>query len=350
MGIGPTSTLLVTLSTFGFHSEITTIDIVTSSSPAAESTDLGRDPAAFERALVALDDASLVANTDPEQGIVLLNRALSALHQFAPLLALDEAARTRRSLAHLSLARAKLARGDEQGAIESMDATLRELGDIDLEVEQLGPSLGRLLAERRTALEAFGGAHLRVTCTTDCDVWIDERATTEQALAAEGIELMAGGHRVWIEDRSGRLEPLRASVELGAGESDLVELHYPAPAAPAPELPTSPPTSIADRPIADRGDRLAPRWAELLTGSLGVATLGAGAALWAIDSTCPGGVEPSDIQACPQLYDTRTAGITTLALGSAMLVTGVVLLTVDEVRQRRRSRGLAHHGLLGVRF
>ncbi|MFV8755001.1 hypothetical protein ACNOYE_31005 [Nannocystaceae bacterium ST9] len=318
------------------------------SDPATRDPEpIGRDRVAYDRALVALDEAMLVANTDPEQGILLLNRALAALHQFAPLLALDQPARQRRSLAHLALARAKLARGDEQGAAESMDATLRELGELELPIEQLGPTLGRLVEERRAALVGQGTAHLRVICASACELWIDEHPA-QSALDEDGVALPLGSHRVWIEDPSGQHAPLRTSVELV--DSRPFDLQYPPPSAPPPELAIESSDPIADRSEHTGVARLAPRWAELLTTSLGVGTLAAGASLWAIDSTCPGGVDPSDVQACPQLYDTRTAGITTVALGSAMVVVGAVLLTIDEGRARRRGHEVTYHAPLGLRF
>lgn len=335
MGIGPTSTLLCALSVLGFRPGIVALGNLDTASPASESVDPGHDDAAYARALQALDDAMLVANTDPEQGIALLNRALSALHQFAPLLAMDENARMRRSLAHLALARAKLARGDEQGAAESVDSTLRELGEIELPIEQLGPTLGQLLEERRAALNGLAEARLRVSCAAPCNVWIDERVA-DGALTSEGQSLIVGSHRVWIEDKAGSLETMRSTVDLDS--DDPLELRYPASSAPPPELLVDPGVSNIDHPSRHGSNRIAPRWTEVLTAGVGVVVLTAGASLWAIDDTCPGGEDPQDIVACPQLYDTRTAGITTVVLGTTMMVTGVVMLTIDELRQRRRDR------------
>jgi hypothetical protein len=336
MGIGPTSTLVCALSVFGFPPGINALGNLDTATPATDSAEPGRDPAAYARALQALDDAMLVANTDPEQGIALLNRALEALHQFAPLLAMDESARMRRSLAHLALARAKLARGDEQGAAQSVDSTLRELGDLDLPLEQLGPTLGQLVEDRRATMAGLGEARLRVSCVSACNVWIDEHVA-DQALSSKGHSLIVGSHRVWIEDPSGSLEPVHTRIELGSDDQPLV-LRYPASDVPAPELVVNPQESDIDSSGLDRPNRLAPRWAEVLGAGLGVGALTVGASLWAIDDTCPGGRDPNDIVACPQLYDTRRAGITTVVIGSTLLVGSVVMLTVDELRQRRRSR------------
>lgn len=331
MPIGPKFTLLYTLSLGSTPSE--NVQAPTSVEPDVN------DDVAYARALAALDEAVIVASTDPEQGIVLLNRALETLHQFAPVLATDRTARSRRSLAHLALARAKLSLGDEQGAEASVDATLRELGDLELSIEALGPTLGRLVEARRTTLEGLGQGRVRVVCATPCRAWIDEH-DADAALGPEGLVVWAGTHRAWIEDPRGQLDRQRREFEVRSGES--IELHYPS-VAPPPELAVPPERSDA-RPIDHRPRRLAPRWAELLGAGLGLAGLASGAALWAIDSTCPGGASPRDVEACPSLYDTRGVGIASVALGSALVVTSVVLLTVDE-RRVRRARATPTHSL-----
>ena len=81
--------------------------------------------------------------------------------------------------------------------------------------------------------------------------------------------------------------------------------------------------------------RVLPRWADILITTVGVAAVGTGAVLWAIDGRCPDGADPENKVACPQVYITKTAGIAMVAAGSAVLVTGTVLLSVDEVRTAR---------------
>ena len=53
--------------------------------------------------------------------------------------------------------------------------------------------------------------------------------------------------------------------------------------------------------------------------------------LWAIDSRCPRGADPNDVVACPELYDTRVAGITLVAAGAASAVAGGVMLVVESL-------------------
>lgn len=328
MAIGPTFTLLYTLICGSNACELV-------QSVAAAEPEQG-EGAAYARALAALDEAMIVANTDPEHGIVLLDRALAALHQFAPMLAADPPARSRRSLAHLALARAKLSLGDEQGAEDSIDAALRELGDVELPLDALGPTLARRVEARRNTLAERGEGRVRVTCRSPCEVWIDEHDAAA-ALQPDGLALLAGSHRAWIEDDAGTVEQREFEVRAGLE----VELQHPSDASPvavsvpAPQLHEDAPRSNR---VASARPRVVPRWGELLGVGVGLAAIAGGAALWGIDSTCPGGASPSDIEACPSLYDTRSVGITTLALGSALLVGSIVLLAVDERRVRRASR------------
>lgn len=327
----PTLTLLYTLISGSIASEAMQDGAASEPAQAGQGE---QDRVAYDRALAALDEAMIVANTDPEQGIVLLARALVALHQFAPLLATDRAARSHRSLAHLALARAKLALGDEQGAEASIDDTLRELGDVELPLDALGPTLAGRVEARRNTLAERGEGRVRITCSSPCRVWIDEH-DADAALQPDGLVLLAGSHRVWLEDAE-RVE--RREFEVVGGRS--IELRHPSeassqPDVPAPTLHDVPPR--ASRPAAARV-RVMPRWAELLGGGLGLAALAGGAALWAIDSTCPGGASPSDIDACPSLYDTRSAGITSVAVSSVVLAGSLALLAVDERRVRRASR------------
>jgi hypothetical protein len=90
--------------------------------------------------------------------------------------------------------------------------------------------------------------------------------------------------------------------------------------------------------VAPGQRRLAPRWSEIVLIGVGSTLLATGGGLWAIDSTCPGGVDPTNIEACPELYDTRGLGIAAVVTGGALLVTGIGLLTNDEIRSKRGAR------------
>ncbi len=352
MGIGSTLPLLGTITAhlygfqfvpFGYPSIVNRVPNVgmylASTERPSEDREAPAKPEgdAYQRALVALEEATVLANTDPEPGIVALSRALAALHQFAPLLAADPDALARRTLAQLTLARAKLARGDEIGAAESMDAALRELADPTLPTAGMGPSLTQLYEQRRAALREIGTASLRIECAVACRAYVDERPLADDDQPVIEATLLLGRHRVWIASEDAAHDPLRATLELDEAG---ITLSYPPTEAPPPRLPAEPGMPGADTPdhSSKPSKRVMPRWAELALLGSGSAGLIAGSTLWAIDSKCPGGVDPHDIEACPELYDTRTAGIVLVTAGAAALLTGASLLIFDEARARRSAR------------
>lgn len=303
----------------------------------------------YASAVATLEQALVEVNTNPDTGIVALSAALDALGGFAPALASDPETRELRVMAELALARAQLASGDRYAASATVDATLETLGDIPLDTAALGPSLGALVEERQRLLDARGQARLRVTCAQPCRVLVDERniGEVEHPGSARELAVPLGHHRVWVEPLDdATLDSWRGSLELDTAETT-TELHYPRAAAgneaPAPRLTTD---DARDRPPTlargDRQRRVAPRWAEITTLSVGVAALAAGAIMWGLDSRCPGGADPNDPLACPQLYDTKAAGIALVSTGFVATLTGGVMLVVDETRVGdRRGRELA---------
>jgi hypothetical protein len=301
----------------------------------------------YRDAVAAVEAGMLEINTDPEHGSATLRAALERLHSYAPQLAEDPQALELRTMAELALARAELSKGDRYAASATIDATLEALGGRPLDLERLGPSLAALVRERAAAIEARGSARLRVECSVACRVLVDERNAGDVAEpgSARELALTLGKHRVWVETLapSPAAEPLRTTVALDSAEQ-LVTLSFP----PADTTEAPAPTLVHERtpafvPALARG-RIAPRWAEITPLVVGSAAMIAGAVLWAIDSKCPRGADPTDIAACPELYDTRTAGIALVSAGFAAGLTGGVLLTVDETRvgdRRSRELGLA---------
>lgn len=321
--------LLAAMLTFGPpSSEVSRAN--TSSNATPEYTD----------AVAAVEAAMLEINTDPEHAGAALEAALVHLRSFAPLLAGDPEALELRTMAELALARAQLAAGDRFAASATIDATLEALGGRSLDVAALGPSLGALVEERAAALAARGVARLRIECSVACRVLIDERnaGDVSEPGSARELSVPLGSHRVWVESTNpDQLEPLRTTVALDSADA-VVTLRYPAPEAPAPQVERRRDASIA---LPSARARIAPRWAELTPLAVGGAAMIAGAVLWAIDSKCPRGADITDIVACPELYDTRTAGIALVSAGFAAGLTGGVLLIVDETRVGdRRSREL----------
>jgi hypothetical protein len=285
----------------------------------------------YAAAVAAVADAMVEINTDPEQGSARLRAALERLWDFAPMLAEDPAALEQRTLAEFALARAELARGDRYAAAATIDASLEALGGRPVDTERLGPSLGALVEERAQALQARGSARLRIECDVPCRVLVDERNAGDVEVPGSARELAVplGRHRVWVEDLSrSEGEPLRTTVALDSADA-LATVTYPeAEVPPASRVRSSDDDFRMPGPIK----RVAPRWLEVSALAVGGAAVVAGAVLWAIDSRCPRGADPNDVVACPELYDTRVAGITLVAAGGAAALTGGVMLVVDETR------------------
>lgn len=306
---------------------------------------VGAEPDEYARAVTAVADAMIEINTDPEQGSAKLRLALERLWEFAPLLAEDPAALEQRTLAEFALARAELARGDRYAAAATIDASLEALGGRPLDTERLGPSLGALVEERAQALQARGVARLRVECSVACRVLVDERNAGDVDVPGSARELTVplGQHRVWVEAiAEPDLPPLRTTVALDSADAR-VTLAYPeAQPPPAPSLTPGDSNDMDEFELPAPRTRTAPRFVEVAALATGSAALVAGAVLWAIDSHCPRGADANDIVACPELYDTRTAGITLVSAGIAAALTGGVMLVVDETRVgSRRGRELA---------
>jgi hypothetical protein len=305
-------------------------------------TAAGADP--YAAALAAVEQAAVEVNTDPTRGIASLRSALVALHEFAPELAADAGALELRTMAELALARAQLAAGEREAAIVTIDAALVSLGATTLPIERLGPSLGALVEQRRDALAARGEGRLQVRCAVPCRVYVDERGST--AAAGEGLTLPLGEHRLWVAAADDTSPPLRRVLQLTDPGATLSASYPVGPQGvesvepPAPTLLDAPgPGVVLDRPRK----RVAPRWVELAALATGGAAVIAGAVLWALDSRCPRGVDPTHIAACPELYDTRNAGIALVSAGAATALTGGVMLIVDETRvgdRRGRELGL----------
>ncbi len=270
----------------------------------------------YAQALTRVKRAEQMANEDPERGATQLRDALALLQSFGPALAKDPDGQDARTMAQLTLARALLAVEDAEGAREVMDEAIRTSRGDTLPTGRFGPGLVALHRERAGVLEKAGTGSIAIECKEPCRVYINERPTDPRT-----DKLVLGSYRVWIEARDGSETPLQT----------VVRLEQPDQIA-ALEFGTAPVTSDPGTNDAHKRDRMMPRWAEIATVVAGVAAVGVGATLWAIDGRCPDGKDPNDPMACPQVYTTRTAGIITLAVGGAVALTGSVLLTVDEVR------------------
>lgn len=298
----------------------------------------------YLRALAVLKQATVEVNNARDPELDELERALDEIREFAPLLAADRRGRRAQIFAELALARVAVERGQNTRAEAIMARILQGLelsGELeDFPVDVLGPELEQLYALELQSLRAAERGRLMVRCARPCRVFVDEREVAQELVTGPGVELTVGEHRVWIAaaEDADAAEPLRSTVDIArAGERYPVRFGGSEPPAPGVSGPPGPPASV-DAP----SDRVAPRWSEIGLVSLGVVTTGAGAALWAVDGSCPGGGDSGDFATCPQLLETDAAGISMVVAGSAVLLTGAVMLAIDERRARRRSEREPH--------
>lgn len=277
----------------------------------------------YETSLERVRTAQRMANEDPQGGSAQLRDALQLLLGHGTLLAKDPEGQDLRTMAQLTLARSLLATDDADGARDAMDDAIRTARGDPLPTKQFGPGLAALHKERAGALAKLGSGTIAVQCNIPCRVYINERPTKARTDA-----LVLGSYRVWIEASDGSQPELQTLVEIEADHTAAIEFGI------KPQVPDGP----NDNP-KPTFKRIMPRWAEVVLMSAGAIAIGTGAALWAIDDTCPSGADPADEAnkvVCPQLYITKTAGIITLAAGGAAFLTGTITLSVDEVRLKRQ--------------
>ncbi|NVB41474.1 tetratricopeptide repeat protein [Pseudenhygromyxa sp. WMMC2535] len=289
---------------------------------AAPSTD-----AEYEAAKQRVRDAQRLANEDPPRGSKQLRDALQLLQRHAARLAIDPQGQDLRTMAQLTLARALLATDKSDEARDVMDEAIRTAHGDPLPTRSFGPGLSALHKERIGTLEKLGTAAVRVQCEVACRVYLNERPT-----GSDGADnLIPGRYRVYIESSDGETKPMTTVVDV-ATEGDEVKLEF----GEAPTI-VLPPVEPEAKPFR----RVLPRWAEITMMAGGVAAIGVGAALYAIDGHCPKLSDP--LPSCPEIYATDLAGAITMAGGGALFLAGTVTLAVDEVRvgkQRGREASL----------
>jgi hypothetical protein len=78
-----------------------------------------------------------------------------------------------------------------------------------------------------------------------------------------------------------------------------------------------------------------PRWGSILGISLGVGAIAAGAALVAIDGKCPGGADPTDIEQCPDIYNTDAGGAVLISVGVLAVLGMGTILTITEIQKKK---------------
>jgi hypothetical protein len=230
--------------------------------------------------------------------------ALAQFRRHAPALAADPAAREVRSRAQLNLARTYLSDGATLSAAGVMDEVLRSTIGEQLPIDEFGPSLAALHAERRAALEQAGTASIELNCQVPCRAYVNERAVGSRV---EGLYL--GIYRIWI-DADGVPEADEFHVEwVKLSEADrtyVVDFRvFTTPERRGP----------GERPIVDR---VLPRPVEIALLTVGGAVVSAGGVMLGLNQ-----------------HDERTqtiAGATLTGIGGAAMLIGGVTLAVDEVR------------------
>jgi hypothetical protein len=280
----------------------------------------------YEGAVAAVDEANIAVNRDPEANLATLEQAIDQLLGFGQQIAADPKGREALDLSLLNLARALLLTGAEDRATQVMDAVLLTAHDRKLPVKRFGPTLVNFHDDRRKALDEAGTGAILVNCRVSCRVVIDEQSATSSS-----GPLYLGSHRVWVEAADGSAEPERHTVELDkVGVTEVV--YYPVESDDECEIVA--PVPVVEAPVAAPSrKRVLPRWAEIGVMVIGAGAIAAGGVLMGLDGKCPGGLDPmADAARCPELYEGTISGLVSLGLGSALLVTGGVMLTVDEVR------------------
>lgn len=297
--------------------------------PGAE-TETEPEPAvgagSYEEAVAAVDEANIAVNRDPEANLATLEQAIDQLLAFGPQIAADPKGREALDLSLLNLARALLLTEATDRATQVMDAVLLTAHDRKLPVKRFGPTLIDFHDDRREALDERGTGAILVHCRVSCRVVIDEQAATSSSGA-----LYLGSHRVWIEAADGSTEPERHTIELAKpGVTEVV--YYPAESDEGCEI-IAPAPVVQPPPPAPAPKRVLPRWAEIGVMVIGAGAVVAGGVMMGLDGNCPGGLDPmEDAAQCPELYEGTVSGLVSIGLGSALLVTGGVMLSVDEVR------------------
>jgi hypothetical protein len=283
--------------------------------------------AGYEGAVAAVDAANIAVNRDPEANLATLEQAIDQLLAFGPQIAADPKGREALDLSLLNLARALLLTEATDRAAEVMDAVLLTARDRKLPVKRFGPTLIDFHDERRKALDELGVGSILVHCRVSCRVVIDEQLATSSSGS-----LYLGRHRVWVEAADGSAAPERHVIELGtSGVTEVV--YYPTESDEDCELIA--PVPVVQAPISPppAAKRVLPRWAEIGVMVIGAGAVVAGGVLMGLDGNCPGGLDPMADQAqCPELYEGTTSGLVAIGVGAGLLVTGAVMLSVDEVR------------------
>ncbi len=280
----------------------------------------------YAEALARVRQTQIMANEDAQLGATQLRDALQLLQNFSTELAKDPEGQSVRTMAQLTLARALFTIDDADGSRDVMDEAIRTSRGDPLPVDDFGPGLTALFRERASVLERAGTGTIDVECKQPCRVYINERPA-----APRTDSLVLGRYRVWVEANDDTARPLQTTITLTQADQ-VAALSFGT--TPIVEEPVDP------KPAKPK--RIMPRGAEIAVLVVGIAAIGVGASLWAINDRCSNGLADPRTNACPTVYTTQTAGIVALAAGGAVGLLGGITLAVDEVRiGKQRSQQVA---------
>lgn len=298
------------------------------------------DPASLAPAeRVTADVTALLEGdaTDSEATILGLRQALSRVEAHPFEIADDPSAHRIRVKALLRLAELLVQQGDEEAAAASIDEAIRVVRGDPLPAG-IDPKLEQLVFERLSDPRNAHRGSLHVRCKVPCRVVLDEREVGRGSeISARGIPL--GRHRLRI----------RALSTPDATESAAVLLTADAPkhdaifeGPPKPVIPIADPT---DTPQLKRRALVAtseawkmPRWTSIAGLAVGSALLASGALLLAFDGRCPDLTDPKLEPHCQSVLDTKWAGVGLAAGGGAMMVAFSITLGLGDARQRASTR------------
>lgn len=280
---------------------------------------------------------------DPRRCTDALERYLSGLHRFAPEIAQKQELQTLQRRAILSLARAYKNSDRFQRAEKVLTNIYRSDPPRTTEIERLGPSLVTLSEKVKRRVGTLGRGTIKINCLGPCEVFVNERSSSKRSNHIEGE------YRVYVRDLQGRKEALQQVVEIHPGGGDVL-VHYKnggeadtgagdkGKVGRKDLLEIVDPSRLGEDPgRLDRGRtgsnaRLAPAWLEITGLAAGIAAIGTGAALIAMNGECP----PNRDGNCVNHYTTKLAGIITTSAGAATAIVFGVLLAIDQSQSNRR--------------
>ena len=211
-----------------------------------------------------------------------------------------------------------------------MDSVLLRARERSLPVKRFGPTLAKFHDQRRWDLEAKGHASITVECAVTCRVVVDEQVAEDN----NSGPIFLGTHRVWVEATQGDAETEHFEVVLDAdGATETLEFPTAPVAEPEPEPEPEPACETPAGSAVTQPKRILPLWAEISVAVIGIGAVVAGGVMLGLDGKCPGGLDPvGDAAQCPEIYEGTVPGLVAVGIGSALVLTGTIVIAVDQVR------------------